>query len=123
MWNTKNIIEIEAIQNALVERWGLTLSRGIFGGRINLEDGLPWLEIDGDLNKEKAQLFAQEMANEMNVRVLFNRLCIYPEDSTLYLVLDISPDVDDVNDVVPPYTTDEDEIEYINGYGQEFLPQ
>lgn len=125
MANTKCIGELEQVQNDILEAWNCHLEAGIKNGFVNLEDGIPWLEIVGDFNKEKASIFAQELANALDVIVLFNRLQVFADGpGTLYLALDINPDEINEGVAVPPYVQeyDEESEEFFYSYGKKFKP-
>ena len=91
--NNKNIIELEEIFHNIVKKHNLEIHcGGINNGKIFLEDGLPWVEFYGSFTKVSAKKFLQELSNEMNINIVFNRLESDIKDkSTLYAILDISP--------------------------------
>jgi hypothetical protein len=129
MLNTKTLLELEIAQNATITKFNLKKSfcnDGINNGDLNLEDGLPWLEIEGKFSKAISKQFVQELADAMNIRVLYNRMSSFGNgDSVLYIVLDIdtSKDYKNKSDLVPAYSYDNpEEAEFMEDYGKEFFP-
>lgn len=126
MLNTKTFIQLEDAQNATIEKFGLNFSMGIKNGHIDLEDGLPWLEVTGKINKTTAKQFAQEIADSMNIRVLYNRLESFSgNDSSLHLVMDFSSNAQKIpaDEAIPVYSDDPDAIEFMLDYGKEIFPK
>lgn len=124
--NTKNIAGLEEAFNAVAEKWKVQVYSGIKNGYVNREDGLPWFEVSGTFDKTTARQFIQDLANTMNIRVLFNRLTCYPNEDVICGVLDINPDVakqKGPNEIVPNFTNSPGLEASMNDYGQEFLPK
>lgn len=135
MLNTKNIVQLEEGFKKVVKSWmskigNIEVGDGIENGRVRLEDGLPWLEVNADFSKATGIEFLQDLANELNIRMFFNRIEIYPEDTVLYGIFDLSPEdiyKEDNALVIRKYGEDDpDEIEaaeeFIKGYGLEVYP-
>jgi hypothetical protein len=123
--NTKTFPEIQSAFAKVISRHGVTVSKGIVGGRVGLEDGLPWVEVDGVFTRETAHAFLQELADGLNVRVLFNRLDIHGMDevATLHGVLDFDPARIHAPGPVPAYTTTPAAFDFMAAYGDEILPR
>lgn len=127
MNNIKTLKELEIAQNKTIQEFGFTKSRfsgGIMGNRIYLQDSLPWLEVQGNMSIQEAQVFAQTLSNTMNINILLNRLeTDNTGDSVLYLVLDIDPKRVQENYPVPAYSEDKKCAEYMKQYGNIFYPK
>ena len=126
MINTKTFIQLEDAQNATIEKFNLNFSTGIKNGHVDLEDGLPWLEVNGKINKTIAKQFAQELADTMNIRILYNRLeADSIDDACLHLVMDFSPDAGKFakDEAIPANSTDPDAAEFMEDYGREIFPK
>ena len=126
--NNKNIIELEEIFHNIVNKHNLEIHcGGINNGKIFLEDGLPWVELYGSFDKVSAKSFLQELSNEMNINIIFNRLESDIKDkSTLYAILDISPAFvfsQNKIDPVPANSADPDAKEFMEDYGSFILPK
>lgn len=124
--NTKNIVELEKSFNEVVKKWELSVLTGIKDKRLKLEDSLPWFEVYGSLPKAKAKLFVQELANELNIKVLLNRVESRSGETTIYGVLDVNPEfLDEQGDSVPlpAYSDNPDTAEFMSDYGKVFTPK
>lgn len=126
--NTKSLLEMEADLKAFLAARGLEMDRGIRGEHIDLEDGLPWLEISGEIEgKSAAEDIAQDLASALDVKVLFNRLESWGGESRsqLHLVLDIDAQkaVEDPKAPAPANLLDPDAAEFMEDYGEPFLPR
>jgi hypothetical protein len=122
--NTKSLSELETAQNEVVRRHNGVLERGIQNGWVDREDGLPWLEVRGTYaGKAEGERFCQDLADALNVRVLFNGITCRSgsEGDVICAVLDFDPLADsDPSVPVPPLERDEDEL---LGYGGAFAPR
>lgn len=127
---TKNIVELQNAFNQVIDKWKAEgkvahVVYGLVNHDVKLEDGLPWLEIEGTLTKAQAKKLIQELAQQMNIGVLFNRLESCTDADILYGVMDIHPDIlrDNHDIVVPAYTNDPEVAEFIEDYGQAYYPK
>lgn len=124
--NTKNIVELEAAFNKVMSKWNLGVYSGIVGGDVKLEDSLPWFEVYGELPKSKAKQIVQDLANEMNIKVLLNRYEVRSKELTIYGVFDINNDFLEANGPsvpLPALSDDPDSAEYMADYGDPFVPK
>lgn len=124
--NTKNIVELEAAFNKVMSKWNLGVYSGIVGGDVKLEDSLPWFEVYGELPKSKAKQIVQDLANEMNIKVLLNRYEVRSKELTIYGVFDINNDFLKANGPsvpLPALSDDPDSAEYMADYGDTFVPK
>lgn len=48
---TKNIVELEEAFNRIAKKWEVNVIYGITNSRFKLEDGLPWMEVEGNSTK------------------------------------------------------------------------
>lgn len=125
--NTKNMVELKEAFDQVVAKWNVDVEYGIGDGHVKLEDGLPWLEVYGKFTKKTAKEFIQELADALNIKMLFNRLEMYGGDdkATLYGVFDLHPDkIDELGKTapIPAYSDDPDAKEFMEDYGTEILP-
>lgn len=124
--NTKNIVELETAFNQVMSKWNLSVYSGISNGRLKLEDSLPWFEVYGSLPKSKAKEVVQDLANELNIKVLLNRSESRSGELTIYGVLDVHPDVLSENGSecpLPAYSDDSEVAEFMKDYGKVFNPK
>lgn len=124
--NTKNIVELEDAFNRVMAKWKLGVYSGIVASRLKLEDGLPWFEVYGSLAKVKAKEVVQDLANEMNIKVLLNRSESRSGELTIYGAFDVNPDVLDAEGAgvaLPAYSDDPDVAEHMKDYGKVFSPK
>jgi hypothetical protein len=128
--NTQNIVELQDSFNQVVSQWKAQgaishVEYGISNHDVKLEDGLPWIEIEGKFTKTSAKKLIKELAEQMNIGVLFNRLESWSDCDTLYGVMDIHPDIlrDNKDMAVPSYSSDPDTAEFMEDYGQVFYPK
>lgn len=125
MLNTKTLSELVAAQNSVLKKHNLSLIKGISQNHIGLEDGIPWIEAEGNLTKAKAKQFAQELADAMNIRVIFNRLDNFGHgEGCVHVLLDISPDDTHLvsNKSIPANSDDPDAAEFMEDYGNVIYP-
>jgi hypothetical protein len=128
--NTKNIVELQQAFNQVITDWKenkhnpLVVESGIEEYDVHLEDGLPWIEIQGEFNKSSAKALIQDLADAMNICVLFNRLEAWSDTDVLYGVMDISPEKlrEDHTTAVPAYADDPDAKEFMEDYGKAIYP-
>ncbi len=124
--NTKNIVELEAAFNKVMSKWNLGVYSGIVASRIKLEDSLPWFEVYGELPKSNAKKIVQDLANEMNIKILLNRYEVRSGELTIYGVFDIDNNVLDAQGPtvpLPALSNDPDSAEYMEDYGDPFVPK
>jgi hypothetical protein len=124
--NTKNIVELEQAFNRVMSKWNLVVLDGIVGSRLKLEDGLPWFEVYGSLAKVKAKEVVQDLANEMNIKVLLNRSESRSGELTIYGAFDVNPNVLDEQGAgvaLPAYSDDTDAAEHMADYGKVYSPK
>jgi hypothetical protein len=124
--NTKNIVELEQAFNRVMSKWNLGVLNGIVGSRLKLEDGLPWFEVYGNLAKSKAKEVVQDLANEMNIKVLLNRSESRSGELTIYGAFDVNPNVLDEQGAgvaLPAYSDDPDAAEHMADYGKVYSPK
>lgn len=124
--NTKNIVELEAAFNKVMSKWNLGVYSGIVGGDVKLEDSLPWFEVYGAIKKSNVKQVIQDLANEMNIKVLLNRYEVRSDEVTIYGVFDINNDFLDANGPtvpLPALSDDPDSAEYMADYGDTFVPK
>lgn len=124
--NTKNIVELEEAFYRVMSKWNLGVLNGIVGSRLKLEDSLPWFEVYGQLPKAKAKDIVQDLATEMNIKVLLNRSESRSGELTVCGVFDVNPEFLDEfgNDVpLPAYSDNPDTAEFMADYGKVFNPK
>lgn len=124
--NTKNITELQAAFDRVLANWNLSVMDGIVNCQIKLEDGLPWFTLFGDLPKSAAKKITQDLANELNIRVLLNRSEKRPNELTVYGVLDIDYNVlkeQGPGVPLPALSNDPDAADFMADYGKPFLPK
>lgn len=123
--NTLTLPQLEdAFDKTVSDNKGI-VNAGIGGGHINLEDSLPWFEIEFNTNfgVKKAKEFCQKLSDSMNVLILFNRVESDSKTSTVYGVMDIDyEEVEKGCSVVPALSRDGDWSEYMEDYGTPILP-
>lgn len=125
--NTKNMVELKEAFDQVVAKWNVEVEYGIGDGHVKLEDGLPWLEVYGKFTKKTAKEFIQDLADALNIKMLFNRLEMYGgnDKATLYGVFDLHPDkIDELGKTspIPAYSDDPDAKEFMEDYGTEIFP-
>ncbi len=123
--NTLTLAELEEAFNRVVSANNGEVYSGIYNGHINLEDSLPWIEIvfKEKASVKKAKAFCQQLADEMNIRILFNRIQGSLKEFTLFAVMDIDyEEVEKGCTVVPALSRDGDWEEFMEGYGTPILP-
>jgi hypothetical protein len=123
--NTLTMPELEDAFSRIVAAKNGQVYKGIGNGRIGLEDSLPWFEIvfDEKGSVKKAKDFCQQLADEMNVRILFNRIESDTKEFTLYGVMDIDyEEVEKGCTVVPALSRDGDWAEFMEDYGTPIMP-
>lgn len=128
--NTKNIEELQTAFESVVAKYNLEAFDGIKNRQISLEDRLPWFTLYGNLEEPTAVEVVQDLANEMNIRVLLNRSEVrYQEngkDLTIYGVFDIDYKVLIKNGqkaILPAFSENPEIADFMNEYGKPFLPQ
>lgn len=129
--NTKNIVELQQAFNQVITEWKehkhnpLVVESGIEEYDVHLEDGLPWIEIQGEFDKKTAKALIQDLANAMNICVLFNRLESWSDSEVVYGVMDISPETlrENQHAIVPANSDDPDAKEFMEDYGTPFYPE
>lgn len=124
--NTKNVVELEKAFNTVMSKWNLNVYSGIENGRLKLEDGLPWFEVYGTLPKSKAKEVVQDLANELNIKVLFNRAESRSGELTICGVFDVDPKVLSEKGMefpLPAYSDDTEYAEFMEDYGKVFTPK
>lgn len=123
--NTLTMPELEDAFSRIVAANNGQVYKGIGNGHIGLEDSLPWFEIvfDGKGSVKKAKGFCQQLADEMNVRILFNRIESDLKEFTLHGVMDIDyEEVEKGCTVVPALSRDGDWAEFMEDYGTPIMP-
>lgn len=121
-----NTLPLDALEQAfhrVVGQYGAQVNEGIRNGHVKLEDGLPWFEVDGRFTTESAAQFVQDLATEMNLRVLFNRLESYASSAVVYGVFDMDPKAIVPHQPVPALSNDPDAREFMEDYGDAVLQQ
>lgn len=123
--NTLNMEQLEEAFTRVVSLNNGQVYDGIFNGHINLEDSLPWFEIyfEEKSSLKKAKEFCQQLSDEMNIRILFNRIQGNTKELTVYGVMDI--DYEEVAkgcDIVPALSRDGEWAEFMEDYGTEIFP-
>lgn len=123
--NTLNIKQLEEAFARVVSLNNGQVYDGIFNGHINLEDSLPCFEIyfEEKSSLKKAKEFCQQLSDEMNIRILFNRIQGNTKEFTVYGVMDI--DYEEVAkgcDIVPALSRDGEWAEFMEDYGTEIFP-
>lgn len=124
--NTKNIVELEQAFNRVMSKWNLGVYCGIVGSRLKLEDSLPWFQVYGQLPKPKAKEIVQDLANELNIKVLLNRSESRSGELTVYGVFDVNPNVLDelgVSAPLPAFSDDPEVAEFMEDYGKIYTPK
>lgn len=124
--NTKNIVELEQAFNRVMSKWNLGVYSGIVGSRLKLEDSLPWFEVYGQLPKAKAKEIVQDLATELNIKVLLNRSESRSGELTVCGVFDVNPEFLDefgADVPLPAYSDNPDTAEFMADYGKIFLPK
>ncbi len=124
--NTLNAKELEEALKRVVEKHHLRLDEGIKNGYMKLEDGLPWVELVGEMDSKKAKEIIQDLADELDIRVLFNKLRKDSgEDKLLCAVLDINDEefYNTPQNPISALSNDPDAKEFMDDYGKEFLPK
>lgn len=123
--NTLNFKELRKAFEETAKKHGASIRQG-FGNRwVNLEDGLPWFEVDFDDRKLSAaagKAFAKDLAEAMNIRIIFNRVEGDDEGWTAMGVMDVNPEALGASPV-PPLSADNAWAEFMLDYGKEILPQ
>lgn len=119
---TKNIVELEEAFNRIAKKWEVNVIYGITNSRFKLEDGLPWLEVEGKFNKTSAKKFIQELASELDIKMLFNRV----ENSStgvVYGVFDVNPEFESETEVLKAFSDEDGMEEFMEDYGTVFKPK
>lgn len=123
--NTLTMPELEDAFSRIVAANNGQVYKGIGNGHIGLEDSLPWFEIvfDQKGSVKKAKQFCQQLADEMNVRILFNRIEADTKEFTLYGVMDIDyEEVEKGCTIVPALSRDGEWAEFMEDYGTPIMP-
>ncbi len=122
-FNTLSYKELHAAFERVVLRYDGGVYHGLTSKGPKLEDGLPWFEVEfaGKRSTRLAKEFAQELAREMNVRVLFNRIEGETGSWSVLGCFDFDPDCLKTAQV-PAYSRTEDAAEFMEDYGTPFLP-
>jgi hypothetical protein len=123
--NTLNMKQLEEAFTRVVASNNGTIYDGIVNGHIKLEDSLPWFEIHFDEKSsiKKAKKFCQELSDEMNIRILFNRIEGHLKEFSVFGVMDI--DYEEVKkgcNIVPALSKDGDWADFMEDYGTPILP-
>lgn len=124
--NTKNIVELEQAFNSVVSKWSLEVYYGISNYTFDFEDGLPWFTIYGKMPKSNARKIIQDLADAMNIKILFNRAEMNSGELTVHGVFDVDHNVlaklgTDVP--LPALSDDSESAEFMADYGKPFLPK
>jgi hypothetical protein len=123
--NTLNMQQLEEAFNRVVAANNGEVFDGIGNGHIDLEDSLPWFEIyfKEKASATKAKKFCQQLADEMNIRILFNRIEGGLKEFSVFGVMDIDyEEVEKGCDIVPALSRDGEWAEFMEDYGTEFFP-
>lgn len=121
---SKNIVELQALFDEVASKWNVTVVEGIANNSFKLEDGLPWLEVEGLKNKTEAKKFLKELASTLGINMLFNRF-EQRDVKTLCAFFDLNPDYLDengINAVLPSLSENPDSLEYMEDFGEFIRP-
>lgn len=121
--NTQNLSELETSFKLIVNKYNAEIFDGIEQGHVKREDGLPWFEVYGKFTRTSVKNFIQDLADAMDIKVLFNRSEWSGEGTSIYGVFDINPDIENTNQALPPYSELPDAVEFMEDYGKEFYPK
>ena len=124
--NTLTLEQLETISKQVMFDNDAQSSRGIIrSGHITLEDSLPWIEVSfkGKGSVKKGKDFCQQLADKMNIRVLFNRVEAFSDEYEVFGVMDIEYENITPNMVPKALSDDPEWAEFMSDYGQEVLPK
>lgn len=121
--NTLTIFELEEAFNRVVSANNGEIYDGIKNGQIKLEDSLPWFDISfkekGSI--KKARQLCQQLADEMNIRILFNRIECESKQFNVFGVMDIDYE-EKLCDIIPALSRDGKWADFMKSYGTPILP-
>lgn len=120
---SKNIVELQTAFETLVEKWNLTVVKGIKGNEFEFEDGLPWLEVEGLKNKKDAKIFLKELANGLGINIAYNRF-EQRGTKTLHAIFDINAEYlneHGIDAALPSFSEDPESLEYLEDFCEEMI--
>lgn len=121
--NTLSYSQLHAAFERVVAQHKGTAVYGLTALGPKLEDGIPWFEVQfaGSKNTKVAKAFVQALANELNIRVLLNRVVGSGDAWEVYGCLDFDPEFVQES-AVRAYSSTEDGAEFMEDYGRPFMP-
>lgn len=128
MYN-KNAKELEESFNIVMIKHNLNVLSGIKDGYLSLEDGIPWLEVysNKNISVKKGKEIIQDLANELNIQMIFNRVENHSEGGTLMAFLDLNYETFNNNpeQIIKALTEDPEVVKYIEeeGFGKIIKPK
>lgn len=114
---TQNAEQLEKSFKKVIEKYELKISTGLNNGYLPLEDGIPFIEVyqAKKMTVKHGKKIMQEIANEMDICVIFNRVENSYGSGTLigFMDLDFKKFNETPKSSIPALSEDPEVLEYL----------
>lgn len=125
---TQNAEQLEKSLKKVIEKYELKMFTGLNNGYLPLEDGIPFLEVyqNKKMTVKQGREIMQEIANEMGICVIFNRVENSHGCGTLkgFMDLDFNKFNENPKESIPALSEDPEVLEYLTeeDFGKRITP-